>query len=306
MRVGDDYTKALASPARGGRALDYPLNRESWVATPIMRDAIAVLRHTARLVGSSYLFHRATSREDRPVAYLFPRMVLNKYLAIVDPDARWWKALGDPLAAKVLHPHMMKESLAYELRKADCGIPAITAQLQHKSNLDKRINPITVGYGSIDRLAVAQAIRDANMAYAWELYHPDSRRLGGGAVALTERLRAKFEGYASLDRTEQEVFAHFVADGLPPLADVGLGYCLGRRKIQRDGQEINPPCVGSLRRNPVDCSNGIIPLSKKPIWIKLAKENRARSADPELFHLKEVCGAMAKLAEKVIASLEAE
>ena len=94
-------------------------------------------------------------------------------------------------------------------------------------------------------------------------------------MALTERLRAKFEGYASLDRTEQEVFAHFVADGLPPLADVGLGYCLGRRKIQRDGQEINPPCVGSLRRNPVDCSNGIIPLSKKPIWIKLAKENRA-------------------------------
>ena len=287
------------------RAVDAPLDRDWWVATPIMRDAIAVLQHTAALVGSSYLFHRAGSRKDRPVAYLFPRMVVNRYLTIVDPEARWWAALNDPRAAKVLHPHMIKESLAYELRKSDCGIPAITAQLQHKCFLDRRINSTTVAYGSIDRESVARAVKDANMAYARELYHPDSRRMGGGALEFGARLRAKFEGYVGQGLTEQEVFDHFVADGLPLLADVGLGYCLGRRKILRDGREIDPPCVGSLRCNPVDCSNGIIPRSKITIWKKLATVNRSRAVDVELFHLKDVSEAMADLAEKVVASLEA-
>lgn len=118
------------------------------------------------------------------------------------------------------------------------------------------------------------------------------------------RLRAKFTGYAEAGLNETEVLQHFVSDGLPPLADVGLGYCLGRRKVIVDGREVDPPCVGSLRCNPVDCTNGIIPENKRPIWIKLAKENRARSQDPELFYLKDTCEAIAALAERVIREFE--
>lgn len=308
----------LAPPAHAGgvwtlrgtvikhRSADAALDQDVWTASPIMRDAMTLLRRTAAWVNSSYVWHRAANRPDRPVAYLFPRRVLNTYLQIIDPGQSWRQGAESDKQPTQLYPHMLKNSLAYELRKVDCGIPAITVQLQHKSHVDRRINATTIGYGQIDRYAVSKAAMDANLAYARDLYDPHARRTGGGAAEYNDRLRTKFLGYVEQGYSEEEVIRHFVADGIPPLADVGLGYCLGRRKIVRGDREVDPPCVGSLRCNPVDCTNGIVPMSKKPIWIKLAKENRRRADDPEMGHLKEASTAMADLADRVVAMLEQE
>ena len=286
------------------RPADAALDRDVWVASPIMRDAITILRRTAAWVNSTYVWHRATNRPDKPVAYLYPHNILNTYLQIIDPRQSWRNRVDTGGPPKQLYPHMMKNSLAYELRKVDCGIPAITVQLQHKSYLDRRINPTTIGYGQLDRNAVSKAAMDANLAYARDMYDPNARRAGGGAIEFNERLRAKFFGYVEQGYSEDEVIRHFVADGIPPLADVGLGYCLGRRKIMRHDKEVDPPCVGSLRCNPLDCTNGIVPMSKKPIWVKLAKENRDRAEDPELFYLKETSTEMANLADSVVSFLD--
>lgn len=288
------------------RPADAALDRDAWVASPIMRDAITILRRTAAWVNSSYVWHRATNRPDGPVAYLYPHDILNSYLQTIDPQQTWKNRINTDSSPRQLYPHMMKNSLAYELRKVDCGIPAITVQLQHKSYLDRRINPTTIGYGQLDSNAVSKAVMDANLAYARDMYDPNARRTGGGAIEFNERLRTKFLGYVEQGYSEDDVIRHFVADGMPALADVGLGYCLGRRKIMRGDKEVDPPCVGSLRCNPLGCTNGIVPMSKKPIWVKLAKENRDRAEDPELFYLKETSTEMANLADSVVAFLEKE
>ena len=84
-----------------------------------------------------------------------------------------------------------------------------------------------------------------------------------------------------------DVLRQLVREGGAPLTDVGLAYCLGKKKIKEaDGTQTDPPCIGSLRCNPFRCKHGIITERKRPLWEKMTAENRRRARDPEFAHAK--------------------
>lgn len=289
------------------RDIHAPVNDERWVVIPIMQDAVSVLRYTAQLVFSEYLFHGRNNninKRNKPCGDHYIDQVATSYLKLIDPDGIWMKTIGKSSKKVRIHPHMFKESLAFELRKTNCGIPAITVQLKHKSFLDKtKINNCTLAYGRIGHEASSKAIEDANYELLKQLYHPDIKRSGGAAKEWNKELEIYFEGMAKRGHNIEEILRYYSKIGMS-LMDVGVGFCQGKRIAFKNKENASTPCIGSLNCNPVDCDNVIIPESKIPIWEKVAETNRARANNPDFAHLKDTFEKVAEKAEDVLASFK--
>lgn len=98
-----------------------------------------------------------------------------------------------------------------------------------------------------------------------------------------------------------DVLLQLAKEGTMPLTDVGLGYCQGQTaKIVADGVKVDPPCIGSLRCNPVRCQNGIIPKRKLPAWEKSLSENQARLKNPDFSYAHSYLTEAVEEAQSVI------
>lgn len=274
--------------------LNKPVNQDKWVAIPIMRDAVRVLEEICPLTGSEYLFHGVRKHPNHKAMTsqnLAAR--LTSYLRLIDTRQRWKKWS--------LHPQQFRSSLVFELRKAGLGLPFITFQLKHAYYaMNYRINNVTLGYGGIGQEACLKEIHSANYEALRDVYHPDSPVAGGGADEHRKRRAAYFQGTALHGVNPDEVLQQLAKIGGIPMTDVGPALCLGQRKVVIDGVKTDPPCIGSLRCNPVRCPNGIIPDYKVPLWERIAAENRKRAEEPEFSHARNYLVEAAEEAEKVL------
>ena len=272
-----DETWVIMGTVIKHKNLNSPVGRDEWVAIPIVRDAVQVLEQTGRAFSSEFLFHPCIGHKFLPQGKPVERTGLNqeikKYINLIDSDKEWEDV--SPV------PHQFRNSLAFELRKASIGLPFIAYQLKHVySAIEKTVNDVTLSYGSLSSSAVHKAVIDANLVALKELYHPDSPIAGGGAEQHKRRRAAYFEGMVNRGFSIDEVLLQLALEGGMPLTDVGLGYCQGQMKIVVDGVKADPPCIGSLRCNPVRCQNAVIPEHKLPVWKKSLEENMARLEDP--------------------------
>ncbi|HLK97213.1 MAG TPA: hypothetical protein VK364_05550, partial [Hymenobacter sp.] len=190
-----------------------------------------------------------------------------------------------------LATHRLRHMLALHMSRAGLGIAYISFHLKHVYQAYKRfqsVQDVTLGYGGIgnDIFNNAVGIQQANREIVHSVYHPQAPIAGPGAVAFKQNRAAYFTGMLAAGWQMEEIMEHLARRGLP-MADVGLGYCQGRREIeQEDGSKALPPCLGQLKCNPNRCKNAVIPQSKAPIWLKIYNENKQRLNDPLMAHAK--------------------
>jgi hypothetical protein len=280
-----------------------PVEQDEWVAIPIVRDAVRILEEVGRAVGSDYLFHgcRVHGVEPRPMSSEhLSRHRLTPYLRLVDAEKKWWHLRP--------HAHQFRNSIVFEMRKAGLGLPFITYQLKHLFNeLEGKANNTTLLYGGIGSTAAQMAAEEANLEALREIFHPDSPVAGDGAEEHMRRRAAYFQGMAVQGVQVDLVLRHLAKEGMMPLTDVGLGYCQGKKKVEEaSGTQTDPPCIGGLRCNPFRCKNGFIPQHKRPMWKKLAAENRRRARDPEFGYAKAELEAAADEADAVVRFLDGQ
>lgn len=294
-RKGEDWV--IAGTVIKHRDINAPAERDEWVAIPIVRDAVNVLKQTARVVRSELLFHSHFVLSVVSEKFMNSTGIskgIRRYIDFVDTGKEWEGVKP--------YPHQFRNSLVFEMRKASLGLPFITYQLKHAYHaMERSINDTTLGYGSLGSNAVQKAIADAHLAVLSEIYHPDSPVAGGGAEQHKKRREAYFGGMTHRGLTIDEVLLHLALEGGMPLTDVGLGYCQGQgAKIVVDGIKTDPPCIGGLRCNPVRCQNAVIPEHKLPAWKKALVENESRSNDPAFAYARNHLLEAAEEARSVI------
>jgi integrase len=302
-----------------GGAVNSLTGLDYWIACPIVRDSLLILENTARSTHNKHLFaNEKYSLEDRsglPIVGTELNKQLSEYLYDVDKEAKFcikerlskWRYNG-VLEQNYISVHRLRHTLALQMSRAGLGIPYISIHMKHVYQAYKSFQSVqdaTLGYGGIgaDIFHNAVGIRQANREIVHSLYHPQSAIAGPSAKEFKQKRAYYFTGMQAAGWQMDEIMEHLAARGLP-FADVGLGYCKGRREIeQEDGSKELPPCLGQLKCNPNRCKNAIIPQSKIPIWKQVYTENRKRANDPLLAHSKLECQQLMSEAQQVLATL---
>ncbi|MFD4928737.1 tyrosine-type recombinase/integrase [Peribacillus butanolivorans] len=273
-----------------GENLNNQEGNDEWVACPIVRDAVNVLEEIQRFTFNSFLISPTYSvylkQKNLPYTNSALNDVFNLYLEQIDEKKNF---VGPEYK---IGSHRLRHTLAIQFLRAKLGIPYISYHLKHLHsqviNLQNYINNVTLGYGNIAKelFSNATAIDYVKKEIVYDLYHPDSPVAGKNSEAFKNRRKAYYQGMQAEGFTIEEILELLQIKGVP-FADVGLGYCGGKKEIiLTDGTKEQPPCIGQLKCNPARCQNAIIPSSKIPHWANVYKHNKKMLEDPYFAHAK--------------------
>ncbi len=296
LPTGDYVIKGTVSK---NESINLLTGLDYWVACPIVRDAVSVLEEITRLNGCEYLFatnrYSAVKDFDKPISNLSFNNMLTCYLYDVDslreysfdtyiPSARQ-KSVQEPYR---ITSHRLRHTLALHMSRAGLSIPYISLHLKHVYQAHRRfqsLQNVTLEYGGIgsDIFNNAVGFKQASREVAYALYHPDAPVAGPSAEEFRQNRASYFTCMLGAGWEMDELMEYLASQGRP-MADVGLGYCKGRREIEENGVKQLPPCLGQLKCNPNHCKNAIITSIQVPIWIKVYKENRKHLNDSLLAH----------------------
>ncbi len=272
------HTLLLGHVLKGTDSLTSGLFDDKWVVIPIMRDAIKALSIISTITQRKTMFSSSNTR--KPLQPEFPmrsipiRSQLKSFIKFVYPE--------DDLE---FSNYMMRHTLAYQLYRLEAGLPLISFQLKHLVNtVDKYLSrgstsDITIGYGGIaDILVESQTSQKFRKKSEIEVIKatadPDGTYLGGKAPEHKERLKKVFEGYMASGYSREDIFEAMAEQGIGVI-NVGLGYCYGS-----DSTDDNLPCIGSLKCNPIRCSNAIVSQANAPHWREVYLTNLANLNNP--------------------------
>lgn len=279
-----------------------------WVACPIVRDAVKVLEEFQRFTFNSYIISPTYSvylnQKDLPYSNEALNSLLNDYKNQVDKEDRF-KA-----SEYTISSHRLRHSIARQLIKAKLGIPYISNHLKHIHSqimqAQNYINNVTISYGNISKELFnnATTIQKVKKEVVYDLYHPDSPVAGKNSDAFKERRKAFFQGMQADGMTIEEILDYLAVKGVP-FADVGLGYCGGKKDIVlANGNKEKPPCIGQLKCNPTRCHNAIIPKNKVAHWKNVYKHSKGMLINPLFSHLRSEHETFLKEAELVLKELK--
>lgn len=259
---------------------------DTWIAIPIVRDAIAVAKIMARYKQSPFLFAsvetvapgaEAVALDSNGITYQF-----DLFFRDVLPE--------DEYQALVFKPYTLRHTLAYQLYRADVGLPFISHQLKHFGDIaggyeNRRFSSVTLVYGHIgDMIEMGGRTKGKSNQFRHMAekevvrlhYDPDGSFAGQNALAHRERNQAIFAPYREAGHTLDEFFDALVAQGIA-VVSIGTGMCYGGRREDFDD---SLPCIGSLRCNPRRCSNSVITKSNAPKWREIYNQNKILLTDP--------------------------
>ncbi|MGG1554096.1 tyrosine-type recombinase/integrase [Paenibacillus ferrarius] len=284
-----------------------PIDKDQWIACPIVIDAVTVLEQLTRFTFNQYLVSKifAVYRDDtdlKPMSRTGLTNALLDYVKEIDTRHQFCEK------AHMISLHRLRHTLALQMIRAELGIPYITYHLKHLHNAVsafRTVNDVTIGYGGISKEIFnnATAIRQTQRELAKSLYHPDSPVEGGDKENFRKRREEFFQGMMMAGWEIDEILDHLASNSLP-FADVGLGYCGGKKDIVKpSGKVEHPPCVGQLQCNPNQCHNAVITIEKIPVWKKVLEENTKKLHDPQLQHAKDIHLAFVEEAKSVLLGL---
>ena len=187
---------------------------------------------------------------------------------------------------------MTRHTLAYQMYRADIGLPFISFQLKHFVDDVSRYTSIgqhsdvTLEYGGIGE-ALEQGTRGlrkkAEIEGIKSIMNPDGVYLGVKGKEHKERLQKLFQGYMAEGYTTDEIYEALAEQGVA-LINVGQGFCYGGRFEDFDE---SIPCIGSLRCNPIRCKNAIVTKANAPKWREVYSINKINSEKPEYHESRE-------------------
>lgn len=280
--------------------LEKPTNEDTWVAIPLLRDAVACLKILNQITRNECLICSLhTHVKARPISASGFLTILETYVKTIDVDGTW--------AHITISPHRCRHTLAHQLARADLGLVLISYHLKHLHTARSAIPPShTLLYGGIGQLKVEKALQSQaiQLDMAKALYDPDAPVAGGGAEEFIERRKQYFVGMMAEGHTKEQIIVQLASQGIP-LSSVGMGYCRGRRDIKlKDGTIEKPPCTGSLQCSPQHCGNALITQTHAPVWKKVASQNTELAARPNMAYAKGELLKKVQIAEAVLADLE--
>ncbi|MCG9749136.1 tyrosine-type recombinase/integrase [Vibrio brasiliensis] len=266
---------------KGKNLLVSKLFDDKWVVIPCVYDAVIALQKLNKIHQSEYLFsstktRKADSASKQVDSKLFKGhvdLLMRKFFGTSEPDGLKFNS------------YMVRHTLAYQLYKAELGLPYISFQLKHfvdrvQSHSERSlVNDVTIDYGGIgDLLAFgARGIREqAELDAVKSIMDPDGVYLGGKGSVHKERLKKSFQGYMEAGYSKDEVFRALAKQGVA-LINVGQGFCYGGAYEEWDE---TIPCIGSLRCNPIRCSNALVGKVNAPRWRDVYLTNKANLNNP--------------------------
>jgi integrase len=268
----------LVSKVRKHQNSERALFDDLWVCTPAMLDALEALKIIARLKANPFFLSSADTvcfgNSPKPLSQKGVSHVLFHYLKQIIPGE---------FEESDIFPYVLRHTLAYQLFKADLGLPFISHQLKHFGNLveafgsasNRGFSDVTLGYGEIGERLSGSSQKGQNLRQKAEVqavksaYDPDANYAGINGKEHTERMRKVFAGYLAAGYTKDEIYLAMARQGIA-IANVGTGMCYGGKAEDFDE---SLPCIGGLRCNPVRCSNAVITEAHIPKWREVYTEN---------------------------------
>jgi len=292
-----------------GKFENLKLFDDKWVAIPIMKDAIRVARQISILKNNDYLFSNMDTVKPN---------TLNKSMGpqgIKEFFTNYLNKLFDKKTVEEINftPYMTRHTLAYQLHRAELGLPFISFQLKHvvdrvgKYSSVGASSSVTLGYGEIAENIVTEKANKKELRHLAELeriksvMNPDGTYLGPKGKEHKLRLKKIFTGYIESGYTKDQVFDAMAKQGIAVI-NVGSGFCFGG--IENYDESL--PCIGSLRCNPIRCSNAIVTEVNAPKWREVLITNQALLAKEGYEDRKEQILATIKEAQEVLKLLGQE
>lgn len=283
---------------------------DKWVAIPIVRDAVRVAQLISRIKQNPYLFSgvNTLSKSEVPKSsncsgILYQLQNLFKEVLTADE----YESLN-------FSPYTLRHTLAFQMYRAEVGLPFISHQLKHFGELvgavgqNKSFSETTLGYGNIGDILVSGVVRKgqpqplrvmAEREYVQNYCDPDGSYAGPNAETHRNKLRTVFSGYMAAGYTKDQIFDQMAKQRLAVI-NVGQGFCYGG---QREDFDASLPCIGSLRCNPNRCKNAIVTKANAPRWREVYVQNLAALHSPVSAELQEELRAAMEEAKGVLAYL---
>lgn len=285
---------------------------DCWVAIPIVQDAVRASILINKIKNNPYVFSNTFTvpygKKGEPLSSS----------AYKDPLLAFIKSAMPSGEAEGIHfyPNMLRHTLAYQLYRADVGLPFISHQLKHFSGivgsfgLRKGFSQTTLGYGEIGDMLAGTAHQNASgeLRHAAELelvknvYDPDKGFAGKHAKEHVAHIAKSFEGYMAAGYTKDEVFEAITRQKIAVIS-TGQAFCYGNRAEDFDS---SIPCIGGLRCNPQRCDNAVITEGNAPAWRTVYEQNRKILRNQDVKHLHEAAKAAMDEAKAVLLTLGQE
>ncbi|SES81681.1 site-specific integrase [Thalassotalea agarivorans] len=265
----------ITSKVKKQRSFERSLFDDKWVCIPIVADAINAIRIIYKITNNPFMMSGGvtTKPHKNPQALMsgsrvFKRVLFNSSTETNIP----------------FHGYTLRNTLAYQLFKADLGLPFISHQLKHFCNVvthglnnasNKGFSESTLGYGDIgDRLSGKAEFRKglrkkAEIESIKISYDPDANYAGENGAAHKEKMTQLFSGYMAQGYSKEQIFEAMADQGMA-IVNVGNGMCYGGKMEDFDS---SLPCIGGLRCNPVRCSNAVVTKAHAPKWREIYRDN---------------------------------
>lgn len=262
-----------------------------WVAIPIVRDAIRVSIILSKIKQNPYVFSSVQTVQCGEDADPLSSTGFG------EPTRSFFSGFMSPEEVEELgfYPYMLRHTLAYQLYRADVGLPFISHQLKHFGDLvgrpgfGKGFSKTTLAYGEIgdmlakgnNRFKGKNLIRhQAELECVKTMYNPNGNYAGANAAEHKANLKQAFAGYMAAGYTDDEVYEAMTEQHIAVI-NVGQGFCYGKRQ---EGFDASLPCIGGLRCNPYRCKNSVVTEAHAPAWKNVYLQNKRSMADPRLQH----------------------
>lgn len=253
------------------------LFNDKWIAIPIVKDAIECARIIGQFKNNDYLFSNMETtapthkRKHRNMASTGIKHVLESYFKTV---------LGADVAGVKFNPYVLRHTLAYQLFRAELGLPFISFQLKHiveqveSYTSHGATSDVTMSYGGIgEQLGdnkIGEIRKLAEIERVKSLMNPDGVYLGPKGQEHKARLQRMFKGFVAAGYSHEEVYEQMANQGMAVI-NMGTGFCFGGEEDFDDSL----PCIGTLRCNPIRCTNAVVTQSHAPKWREVYISNKA-------------------------------
>lgn len=282
------------------------LFNDEYLAIPIVLDAFNCLVELRKLYRIKHHYAFQIQNEAQPISMKALKKIMTRYLNNV---------LEEDKGTNMFYPYLFRHNLAYQLYRAELGLPYISYALKHLvTSLDvyKSFSDVTLGYGGIgDQIAggfsTAETLKkEAGMENIRMTLDPDGKYAGRGSKNHKIRLEGAFKPYLVAGYSKDQVFEMMYEQGYF-LVNVGLTYCMASDATEDFNNEL--PCVGGLRCNPHDCSQAVISQEHKSKWKEinvdaLSNIKELKSAGSEFSSKLKQLEEVASISSKVLCDLE--
>lgn len=263
-----------------------------WLAIPIVRDAVRVAQLIGKYKNNDFIFSNVDTvpygKSGQSLSGAGSKEVLDKFFErILTPEQ---------FSHLDFNAYMMRHTLAYQLYRADVGLPFISHQLKHFGEIvgvghsERGFSKTTLGYGEIADMLTTNGGKgvsgksfrhDAEVECIKQRFDPDGSYAGVNAAAHKERLQKVFRGYMASGHTKDDIFEAMAEQHIAVIS-VGQGFCYGGGPMEFDE---SIPCIGGLRCNPNRCENAIVSKANAPAWRDVYYQNKKLLGNPEYSHL---------------------